>query len=83
MWDRCHCHERDSTGVLAIMFSIACFVVAIYCFTVAIIAAHVWLIVTVLLRLLDRQWWRATWWFAVLLCLLYVDGTVLGSLDLS
>jgi hypothetical protein len=40
------------------LFSMFCFVVAIYCFTVVIIAAHVWLIVQILGRLLDRQWFR-------------------------
>jgi multisubunit Na+/H+ antiporter MnhG subunit len=84
MWDRCHCHERDdSTGVGWILFAMVCFAVAAVAFSIVLIAAHLWLVAQIGLRLLDKQWFRAGWWTCVLLVLFYVDGTVLMSLDLS
>jgi hypothetical protein len=59
------------------------FAVAALSFTIAIVAGHIWVLCQILLRLLDRQWLRAAWWGFVLIALLYVDATVLASMDLS
>jgi hypothetical protein len=66
----CKCRD-ESSGVAAI------------CFSVAIVAAHVWVFCLIMLRLLDRQWFRAAGWTAVLLFLFYIDGSVLLALNAS
>jgi hypothetical protein len=68
---------RSSTGVGWVLFAIFGFVIAALSFSVAIVAAHIWLLAQIMLRLLGRHWWRAGWWACVLLMLLYVDGSVL------
>jgi hypothetical protein len=51
--------------------------------SLAAIAFHLWVFCQIGLRLLDRQWFRAIWWTAVLLFLFYLDGTILLALDAS
>jgi hypothetical protein len=70
MWDssnfvrtRCHCDTEhdDSTGVGWILFAMCCFAVAAVAFSIALIAAHLWLVAQIGLRLLDKQRWRPGW----------------------
>jgi hypothetical protein len=56
---------------------------AFIAFSIAAIAFHIWVFCQIGLRLLDKQWWRAIWWTAVLLFLFYIDGSVLIALDAS
>jgi hypothetical protein len=51
--------------------------------SLAAIAFHLWVVCQIGLRLLDRQWFRAIWWTAVLLFLFYVDGWILLQFDAS
>jgi hypothetical protein len=84
MWDRdCHCRHHDSSGVGWLLFALAMFIVAAISFSLVAIAAHLWVLAQLGERLQDRQWWRAGWWTVVLLFMLYLDGTVLASLDVS
>jgi hypothetical protein len=59
------------------------FIGAAISFSLVAIAVHLWVLAQLGRRLQDRQWWRAGWWTGVLLFLLYIDGTVLASLDAS
>jgi hypothetical protein len=70
----CHCRDHDDTGVGAIMFAIVCLLIAALSFAVAIVAAHLFVVSTFLLRLMERRWWKAGWWFSVFLFLLALDG---------
>jgi hypothetical protein len=80
MSECCCKHPGDSTGVGWLLFAMFCLVIAALAFSVAIIAAHLWLLATIVLRLLDRKWWRAGMWGCVLIFLLYVDGTVVMNM---
>ena len=87
MWDHnrcdCHCRHHDSSGIGALLFAMVMFIGAAISFSLVAIAAHLWVLAQLGRRLQDRQWGRAGWWTAVLLFLLYVDGTVLIALDAS
>jgi hypothetical protein len=95
-WDRedcvvfgnhCCCEYRgyghEPSGVGWIIFAMVMFIGAAICFSIAAIAFHLWVFCQIGGRLLDRQWFRAIWWTAVLLFLFYIDGTVLIALDAS
>jgi hypothetical protein len=62
MFDRCHCQERESTGVGWLLFAMFCFAVAAFAFSVAIVCAHLAVISFCLLRLLEGKWLRALGW---------------------
>ena len=79
----CNCNCGQSSGVGALLFALAMLIGAGICFSLAAIAFHLWVFCQIMLRLLDRQWFRAIWWFAVLLFLFYLDGTILIALDAS
>jgi hypothetical protein len=86
VWNRCRCHCRhndDGSGVGWIIFGMVMLASAAIMFSIAAVAFHIWVLCQIGLRLLDKQWWRAGWWFAVLLFLFYVDGAVLIALDVS
>jgi hypothetical protein len=85
MWtNRCCCrHQDDSSGVGWIIFSMFMFTGAAICFSVAYISAHLWFFSMLCLRLLEGKWIRATWWLALLIGLLWLDGWMLLNLDLS
>jgi hypothetical protein len=74
-----HCDRDDSTGVAALMFAAVCFAIMIVSFTVAYAALHLWAISTLLLRLMERQWIRATGWAMVLGLLIYIDWQAWAS----
>jgi hypothetical protein len=79
-----HCREHhENTGVGWLIFAMFCFITAAICFSLVAIVVHLWVLAQLGKRLQDRQWWRARWWTAVLLFLLYIDGTVLIALDAS
>jgi hypothetical protein len=65
--------EHDSSGVLAIMFAIVCFVIAIAAFSIALVAAHLFCLSTGLLRLTEGERLKAAIWFAALALLVWVD----------
>jgi hypothetical protein len=87
MFGRCNCHCNcnceQSSGVGWIIFAIVMFIGAAISFSIAIIAAHIWIFCQIMLRLLDRQWFRAMWWTFILLFLFYLDGAILLALDAS
>jgi hypothetical protein len=70
VFDKC---RDDSTGVGWLLFAMLMFVVMVASFTIAYAALHLWAISTLLLRLMERQWIRATGWMCVLAVLVYID----------
>ena len=86
MWNErgCCCrHHHESSGVGWILFAMVMFAGAFLAFSVAAVAFHIWVFCQIGLRLLDRQWFRAIRWTAVLLFLFYLDGTILLALVAS
>jgi hypothetical protein len=79
----CNCNCEQSSGVGWIIFAMVMFAGAFIAFSIAAIAFHIWIFCQIMLRLLDRQWFRAMWWAFVLLFLFYLDGTILLALDAS
>jgi hypothetical protein len=67
-----HCRDDDS-GVGWLLFACLMFAVMIASFTIAYAALHLWAVSTLLLRLSERQWLRATGWAMVLALLIYID----------
>ena len=78
MFDRCHCRDRDSTGVAALLFAMVCFAIMTVAFAIAYICAHIWLIATIALRLSEGQWFRAMAWTCILAVLIYIDVQALA-----
>ena len=70
MFDKC---RDDSSGVGWLLFAMLMFAVMVFSFAVAYAALHLWAISTLLLRLTERQWIRATGWVMVLGLLVYID----------
>ena len=69
-----HCdRDHDSSGVAALLFAMLMFAIAIFAFSFAYFCAHIWLIATVLLRLSNGQWFRASGWSLVLGLLIAID----------
>jgi hypothetical protein len=73
-----HCDRDDSTGVAALMFAMVCFAIMLFAFSIAFAALHLWAISTLLLRLMERRWLRATGWMLVLALLIGIDIHVWG-----
>jgi hypothetical protein len=70
VFDKC---RDDSTGVGWLLFAMLMFAVMIASFAVAFAALHLWAISTLLLRLMERRWFRAIGWMMVLALLIYID----------
>jgi hypothetical protein len=70
VFDKC---RDDSSGVGWLLFAMLMFAVMVFSFAVAYAALHLWAISTLLLRLTERQWIRATGWVMVLGLLVYID----------
>jgi hypothetical protein len=66
-------YKDDDTGVGWLLFAMLMFVVMIASFSIAFIALHLWAISTLLLRLMERRWIRATGWASILGVLIYID----------
>jgi hypothetical protein len=59
--------DNASNGVILILLSIICFVIAGYAFFAAFIAVQIWLAATILLRLTEGRYvWAAALWSCVL-----------------
>jgi hypothetical protein len=78
VFDRCHCRDRDSTGVAALLFAMVCFAIMTVAFTIAYICAHIWLIATIAVQSSKGQWFRAMAWTCILAVLIYIDVQLLG-----
>jgi hypothetical protein len=61
-----------SDGIMPLQFALFCFVVAGFALYAAFITAQVWLAATILLRLCEGNYVRATLWFSVLTFLVFV-----------
>lgn len=66
-------YKDDSTGVGWLLFAMLMLTISVLAFSVAYFCAHIWLIANIGLRLMDRQWFRATGWMCVLGLLVYID----------
>jgi hypothetical protein len=66
-------YKDDDSGVGWLLFATLMFAVMVFSFAVAYAALHLWAISTLLLRLTERQWIRATGWMLVLALLVYID----------
>ena len=71
------CPETDdnaSNGVMLLLFSLICFVIAGFAFFTAFIAVQIWLAATILLRLSEGRYIRAALWSCVLAFLVNIDA---------
>ena len=70
--------DNDSSGIGALMFAMVCLTIAFFAFSIAYAALHLWAISTLLLRLMERKWLRASGWAMVLALLVSIDIHVWG-----
>jgi hypothetical protein len=73
-----HRRDNDSTGVAALMFAMVCLTIMVFAFSIAYAALHLWAISTLLLRLMEGRWIRASGWMLVLALLVAIDIHVWG-----
>ena len=66
-------YKDDDSGVGWLLFAMLMFAIAIFAFSIAYFCAHIWLVANIGLRLMDKQWFRASWWACVLALLVYID----------
>jgi hypothetical protein len=59
---------------MLILFSLFCFIIAWAAFSVAFIAAHIWLVATIVLRLCEGKYIKAALWSCVLAFLIHIDA---------
>jgi hypothetical protein len=72
-------YKDDDTGVGWLLFAMLMFAVMIASFAVAFAALHIWATSTLLLRLMEGRWFRATGWAMVLGLLIYIDVQAFAS----
>jgi hypothetical protein len=55
--------------------------IALVAFGVALVLGHLWFGSMLCLRLMERRWFRAGWWLALLIGLFFVDSWFLNNLS--
>ena len=70
--------DDDSSGVGWLLFAMLMLAISVFAFSIAYFCAHLWLIANIGLRLMDRQWFRASWWASVLGVLVFIDVQMWG-----
>jgi hypothetical protein len=76
VFDKC---RDDSTGAGWLLFAMLMLTISVLAFSIAYFCAHLWLIANIGLRLMEKQWFRATWWASVLALLIYIDVQAYAS----
>ena len=64
--------DNPSDGGMLLLSSLICFVIAGFAFFAAFIAVHIWLAATILLRLSEGRYVRATLWSCALVFLVLI-----------
>jgi hypothetical protein len=68
--------DQAGSAVMPLLFALLCFAIAVPALLAALVAAHVWLATTIVLRFLAGAYVRAALWFGVLVVLICIELAV-------